>query len=141
MSIELPIYQVDAFAERLFSGNPAAVIVLHQWLPDTVMGDIAAENNLAETAFIIPDGDGFALRWFTPTVEVPLCGHATLAAGFVVLDLLQPGRKQVPFSTRRAGPSPLRARIRDFASICQPIAPTRSARRRTLPPPSVPSRA
>ncbi len=104
MPIELPLYQVDAFADRVFAGNPAAVILLHQWLPDPVMGEIAAENNLAETAFLVPDGDGFALRWFTPTVEVPLCGHATLAAGAVILDHVQPGRKHVSFSTRRSGP-------------------------------------
>lgn len=84
----LPIFQVDAFAERPFAGNPAAVIPLDHWLPDEVMQSIAAENNLSETAFTVPserDDADYELRWFTPTVEVPLCGHATLAAGHVLI--------------------------------------------------------
>jgi len=104
MALELPIYQVDAFADALFGGNPAAVVPLRDWLPDRVLQQIAAENNLAETAFFVPDGDTFALRWFTPTVEVPLCGHATLASAYVIFEFLQPGRRQVTFPTRRSGP-------------------------------------
>lgn len=79
----LPLYQVDAFTNTLFGGNPAAVCPLDKWLPDTTMQAIAAENNLAETAFFVREGNDYALRWFTPTVEVDLCGHATLASGHV----------------------------------------------------------
>jgi PhzF family phenazine biosynthesis protein len=82
--MELRIYQVDAFADRLFGGNPAAVCPLEAWLPDAVMQQIAAENNLAETAFYVRSNGGFHIRWFTPTVEVELCGHATLASAHVV---------------------------------------------------------
>jgi PhzF family phenazine biosynthesis protein len=83
--MKLRLYQVDAFADRLFSGNPAAVCPLEEtWLPDAVMQQIAAENNLAETAFYTRSGSGLAIRWFTPACEVDLCGHATLATGFVV---------------------------------------------------------
>jgi len=84
----LPIFQVDAFAERPFTGNPAAVMPLDHWLADEVMQAIAAENNLSETAFTVPserDDADYDLRWFTPTVEVELCGHATLAAGHILL--------------------------------------------------------
>ena len=84
----LPFFQVDAFASRSFEGNPAAVMPLAEWLPDAVMQAIAAENNLAETAFTVPSESGDAdydLRWFTPTVEVDLCGHATLASGHVLM--------------------------------------------------------
>jgi PhzF family phenazine biosynthesis protein len=98
--MELPIYQVDAFTSRPFAGNPAAVCPLSAWLPDDVMLAIAAENNLSETAFFVPEGDRFALRWFTPAVEVDLCGHATLASGFVVLTRLDPGRRDVVFQTK-----------------------------------------
>ena len=84
----IPFFQVDAFAERPLTGNPAAVMPLDRWLPDDVMQAIAAENNLAETAFLVPseraDAD-YDLRWFTPAVEVPLCGHATLAAGHILI--------------------------------------------------------
>jgi predicted PhzF superfamily epimerase YddE/YHI9 len=98
--LRIPIYQVDAFTSRVFSGNPAAVCPLEQWLPDEQMQGIAAENNLAETAFFVKNGDGYHLRWFTPTVEVNLCGHATLASAFVILNKLTPGTKSVQFSTK-----------------------------------------
>lgn len=91
MSQTLPIYQIDAFTDVLFAGNPAAVVPLSDWLPDDVMQKIAMENNLSETAFFVPcDGDeaNFLIRWFTPTVEVPLCGHATLASAFVIFNQL-----------------------------------------------------
>ena len=93
----LPFFQVDAFADRPFTGNPAAVMPLIEWLPDAVMQAIAAENNLAETAFTVPsDGEAdFDLRWFTPAIEVDLCGHATLAAGHVMMS-----GQQVRFATR-----------------------------------------
>jgi PhzF family phenazine biosynthesis protein len=101
--MRVPIYQVDAFTDRLFGGNPAAVCPLEEWLPDDTLQAIAAENNLAETAFFIRDGDGYALRWFTPTVEVDLCGHATLASAHVILTRLEPRRDGVAFATRQAG--------------------------------------
>lgn len=84
---DLRIYQVDAFTTQLFSGNPAAVVPLDDWIDDSLMQDIAAENNLAETAFFVPrneSGDHWHIRWFTPAVEVPLCGHATLASAAVI---------------------------------------------------------
>lgn len=84
MSKPIKRYQVDAFAEQVFGGNPAVVCPLENWLPDQVMQNIAMENNLSETAFYIPEGDGFRIRWFTPAVEVDLCGHATLATAFVL---------------------------------------------------------
>jgi len=101
--MRLPLYQVDAFTDRLFSGNPAAICPLTSWLPDATMQAIAAENNLSETAFFVPEGGDYALRWFTPTVEVDLCGHATLASGYVVMSLLEPQRRSVSFKTLKAG--------------------------------------
>jgi PhzF family phenazine biosynthesis protein len=101
--MRLPMYQVDAFTDSLFGGNPAAVCPLLAWLPDATMQAIAAENNLAETAFFVRDGDDHALRWFTPTVEVDLCGHATLASGHVVFSFLEPQRNSVSFHTVKAG--------------------------------------
>lgn len=101
--MRIPIYQIDAFTDRLFGGNPAAVCPLEGWLPDATLQAIAAENNLSETAFFVPSGDGFELRWFTPKVEVDLCGHATLATAFLLLRRLEPGRDRVVFSTR-SGP-------------------------------------
>jgi predicted PhzF superfamily epimerase YddE/YHI9 len=101
--MQLPIYQVDAFADHVFRGNPAAVCPLRAWLPDATMQAIAAENNLAETAFFVPEGNDYALRWFTPTVEVDLCGHATLASAHIVFSFLEPKRESVSFRTLMAG--------------------------------------
>lgn len=99
-SVRVPIFQLDAFAGRRFAGNPAAVVVLEDFLDEPVMQAVAAENNLSETAFLVASpGGGHRLRWFTPTVEVALCGHATLAAGAVVLEHLEPGRREVVFET------------------------------------------
>ncbi len=84
----LPIYQVDAFTNTLFKGNPAAVVPLQEWLPKETMLKIAAENNLAETAFFVQKGDDYDLKWFTPTVEIDLCGHATVASAFVLYEFL-----------------------------------------------------
>jgi PhzF family phenazine biosynthesis protein len=98
--MRIPVYQVDAFASRVFTGNPAAVCPLDKWLPDEQMQAIAAENNLAETAFFVKNGEGYNLRWFTPTVEVDLCGHATLASGFVIMNHLTPSATSVQFSTQ-----------------------------------------
>ena len=98
--MQIPIYQVDAFTSRVFGGNPAAVCPLDQFLPDAVMQAIGNENNLSETAFIVPNGDRFHLRWFTPELEIDLCGHATLASAFVVFQHLRPDLQQVAFDTR-----------------------------------------
>ena len=100
---KLPIYQVDAFTDSLFGGNPAAVCPLEAWLPAKTMQAIAAENNLAETAFFVRESGDYALRWFTPTVEVDLCGHATLAAGLIVFRFIEPRRDSVSFRTMKAG--------------------------------------
>src|SRR5262249_21138321 len=102
--MRIPLYQVDAFTGRLFGGNPAAVCPLTEWLPDATMQSIAAENNLAETAFFVAQGEGYLLRWFTPTVEVELCGHATLASGYVVTRILKPDQRAVRFNTLKAVP-------------------------------------
>lgn len=101
--MEIPIYQVDAFTSRQFGGNPAAVCPLESWLPDPTLQAIAAENNLAETAFFVPVGERFHLRWFTPTIEVDLCGHATLAAAYVILEYLRYGNPTIQFDSR-SGP-------------------------------------
>ena len=84
----LKIYQIDAFADTVFKGNPAAVVPLENWLPTETMQNIAAENNLAETAFFVKTGEQFHIKWFTPTVEIELCGHATLASAFVIYNYL-----------------------------------------------------
>jgi len=97
---EIPLYQIDAFTRRPFAGNPAAVCPLEAWLPDATLQAIAAENNLSETAFFVRKGERIELRWFTPGVEVDLCGHATLAAGYVALEIEEPGRDAVAFQTR-----------------------------------------
>ncbi|HEU0186313.1 MAG TPA: PhzF family phenazine biosynthesis protein [Gallionellaceae bacterium] len=93
-------YQVDAFTNRLFAGNPAAVVPLQHWLDDTLMQAIAAENNLSETAFFVPQGDAFELRWFTPMREVDLCGHATLASAHVLFEHLDHTGPEITFTTR-----------------------------------------
>ena len=95
----MKLYQVDAFTSSLFSGNPAAVVPLDTWPDDALLQNIARENNLSETAFIVPDEQGYALRWFTPTVEVDLCGHATLAAAWVVFNALGFPGERVRFSS------------------------------------------
>jgi PhzF family phenazine biosynthesis protein len=101
--MRLPIYQVDAFTDRVFGGNPAAVVPLTEWLPDGTLQAIAAENNLSETAFFVPEGEGYALRWFTPALEVDLCGHATLASAFVIGRFLRPEKRRLEFRTLKAG--------------------------------------
>lgn len=98
--MQLRMYQVDAFATKVFSGNPAAIVPLRQWLNDAQMQSIAAENNLSETAFFAPKDDHYQLRWFTPTLEVLLCGHATLASAFIIFTVLEPSRASVTFDTR-----------------------------------------
>lgn len=109
--MRIPIYKLDAFTSRVFHGNPAAVCPLAAWLPDDTLQAIAAENNLSETAFFVETKGGYEIRWFTPKQEIDLCGHATLASGYVVLNLLKPGLTQVKFGSKsgplkvvRAGP-------------------------------------
>lgn len=98
--MDLSIFQIDAFTDTVFNGNPAAVCPLDAWLPDDVMQAIAAENNLAETAFFVANDTGFDLRWFTPTLEVELCGHATLASAFLIFERIAPDAEMLRFQTR-----------------------------------------
>jgi len=139
--MKLPIYQIDAFAGAVFAGNPAAVCPLERWLPEATMQSIAAENNLAETAFFVPRADGaspgsgggrdYDLRWFTPEAEVDLCGHATLASGHVVFTTLEPGRESVTFHSK-SGPLTVR-REGDLLAMDFPSRPAV----RSDPPPGL----
>ena len=101
--MRIPMYQIDAFTSEVFAGNPAAVCVLQEWLDDSLLLAIAAENNLSETAFLVRNADGFEIRWCTPMVEVRLCGHATLASAYVVFNHLNWPHTQVRFTTRESG--------------------------------------
>ncbi|WLT30222.1 PhzF family phenazine biosynthesis protein [Geothrix sp. PMB-07] len=98
--MRLPLHQIDAFASRPFEGNPAAVMPLDAWLPDALLQSIAAENNLSETAFLVKESSGWRIRWFTPANEVDLCGHATLASAWLVLNELEPGSARVTFQSQ-----------------------------------------
>jgi len=102
--MQLPIYQVDAFTDHAFGGNPAAVVPLPDWLPDRAMQKIALENNLSETAFVVRTDAGYHIRWFTPTVEVELCGHATLASAHVIFEKLGHSTEDIAFTTEKSGP-------------------------------------
>jgi PhzF family phenazine biosynthesis protein len=106
-SMTIPIYQLDAFTDRPFGGNPAAVCLLDGWLPDATLQAVAAENNLSETAFLVPEGKGWEIRWFTPAAEVDLCGHATLASAGVVFRHLAPEAERVVFRSRHSGELPV----------------------------------
>ncbi len=98
--MKIPFYQVDAFSRKIFGGNPAAVCLLESWLSDDVLQAISAENNLPETAFLVPKSKGrYDLRWFTPTVEIDLCGHATLASAFVIFSFIDSALSSVDFET------------------------------------------
>jgi PhzF family phenazine biosynthesis protein len=109
--MKIPIYQVDAFSAKTFGGNPAAVCLLQAWIDDDAMQTIAAENNVAVTAYIVPAGeDGYDVRWFTPAVELTLCGHGTLASAYVVFNRLKPGAQAVTFGS---GSGPLHVSLRD----------------------------
>src|SRR5215467_9695891 len=125
--LKIPIYQLDAFSSKTFGGNPAAVCPLTTWIDDAKMQSIAAENNLAETAFFVPSGDDYDIRWFTPLHEIELCGHATLASAYVVFNHLRPGRDRVSFASKGG---PLRVFADDgrltlaFPSLpAKPVAP------------------
>ncbi len=98
--MKLQIFQVDAFTSRPFGGNPAAVVPLEAWLPEETMQSIALENNLSETAFFVREGDGYGLRWFTPTFEIDLCGHATLATAYVIFEVLGSFENVLRFQTK-----------------------------------------
>ena len=98
--MELPLYQIDAFTNKLFAGNAAGVVPLKAALPETVMQSIALENNLPETAFFYPEGEGYRLRWFSPSVEINLCGHATVATAFVISEYLERGKREMAFETK-----------------------------------------
>lgn len=98
--MKFPLYQIDAFTDRVFGGNPAAVVILSEWLPDAVLQNIAAENNFSETAFVIAREGMSPLRWFTPTTEVDLCGHATLATAHVLFQENFPSAKRLSFETK-----------------------------------------
>ncbi|MDQ6610407.1 MAG: PhzF family phenazine biosynthesis protein [Bacteroidota bacterium] len=99
----LTIYQVDAFSEKIFKGNPAAVIPLEDWIDDELMQNIAMENNLSETAYFVKTDAGYHLRWFTPEYEIDLCGHATLASAYIIKNFLEPHVAEINFSTQKAG--------------------------------------
>lgn len=101
--MNLQIFQVDAFTRNTLSGNPAAVCPLTEWLADDVMLKIAAENNLSETAFFVKQNDRYEIRWFTPTVEINLCGHATLATSFVIFNCLNLETERIKFHSHRSG--------------------------------------
>lgn len=98
--MKIPIYQIDAFSNRVFAGNPAAACPLEEWLGDSLLQAIAQENNLSETAFFVPEGSGYHIRWFTPVAEVDLCGHATLATAFVIFNYLDTSSSSITFSSR-----------------------------------------
>src|SRR6186713_517141 len=105
--MKLTIYQVDAFTDKIFGGNPAGVIPLQSWLDDSLMQKIAMENNLSETAFIVATDDAgeasYHIRWFTPSLEIDLCGHATLASAYIIKTFLEPHVQEVTFTTQKAG--------------------------------------
>lgn len=98
--MNISIYQIDAFTSKIFSGNPAAVCPLDKWIDDNIMRSIASENNLSETAFFVRERDGYRIRWFTPTTEVDLCGHATLASAFVIFNEINKGADQITFYSK-----------------------------------------
>lgn len=120
--MRIPLYQVDAFTSRRFGGNPAAICPLPRWLPDSFLQSIAAENNLAETAYFVHEPDGYRIRWFTPGLEIDLCGHATLASALVLMDCMGLGGDRVVFNSRSG-----------------PLAVTREGQRYTLDFPSRPA--
>lgn len=123
--MRIALFQVDAFTTRRFAGNPAAVMLMEHFLPDTVLQSLAAENNLAETAFLVRDGADYRLRWFTPVTEVPLCGHATLASAAVVMERLESQRSKVVFHTASGPLTVVRkaaAYVMDFpARVADPV--------------------
>jgi PhzF family phenazine biosynthesis protein len=146
--MDIKFYHIDTFTDRIFSGNPAGVCFLNAWVEDTILQSIAAENNLPETAFLVQSGDHYELRWFTPRVEIDLCGHGTLASAFAVFEYVNPDARRVDFHTKSGRLSVERQGellIMDFPSRkpvpCQPpdkieeilgIPPSRTLRARDL---------
>ena len=127
--MRLSIYQVDAFADKIFCGNPAAVVPLDSWLQDEIMQKIALENNLSETAFFVKTDEGYHLRWFTPEYEIDLCGHATLASAYIIKNFLEPHVEEISFTTQQAGT--LKATANNHKSLAYssiPVAATFSRR-------------
>lgn len=114
--MNLKVYQLDAFTDKVFSGNPAAVCPLDEWLPDDLLQKIAAENNLSETAFFVAKGDGYEIRWFTPTVEVDLCGHATLASAHILFGNAKSNQEVINFYSPRSGKLTV-TRQKDYLSL------------------------
>lgn len=112
--MKIKLYQLDTFTNQLFKGNPAAVCLLESWLADDILQAIAAENNLSETAFIVPRHNDYHIRWFTPACEVDLCGHGTLAASYVVMNYLEPTRKYITFHSA-SGPLHVSKKAGSFA--------------------------
>jgi PhzF family phenazine biosynthesis protein len=121
--MKLPIFQVDAFTNRVFAGNPAAVVVMDQWLPDQLLQAIAEENNYSETAFVVPRGDFFDLRWFTPKLEMDLCGHATLASAHVIFQHGYTAEEEIVFQSK--GGSLTVRREGDLLAMNFPARPSR----------------
>ncbi len=123
--MKLDIYQVDAFTKEVFKGNPAAICPLEKWIDAELMQKIALENNLAETAFFVRNGDVYEIRWFTPTFEIDLCGHATLASAFVIFEILQAEENLVKFHSHKSGALSVEKQgdrlILDFPS--RPVSP------------------
>ena len=119
--MKIKLYQVDAFTNQVFSGNPAAVCPLDEWLPDDVLQQIALENNLSETAFFVPQVGEYELRWFTPAVEVDLCGHATLASAYVLFNVLHYAFERIIFNTKSG--QLLVGRQGDYFSLDFPAQP------------------
>jgi PhzF family phenazine biosynthesis protein len=113
--MRIPLFQVDAFTSRPFAGNPAAICPLPNWLDDDTLRKVAAENNLSETAYFVPREGSYELRWFTPRCEVELCGHATLASAYVLLNILRPELPEVRFETRFSGALTVRREQARFA--------------------------
>jgi len=127
--MKIPIYQVDAFTSEVFSGNPAAVCILNAWIDDTRLQLIAAENNLSETAYLVENENGFDLRWFTPTTEVGLCGHATLASAFVQFFHRKWSDEKIRFQTRKSG----QLMVTRKGEVLEMDLPARPAHARTHP--------
>jgi PhzF family phenazine biosynthesis protein len=123
--MKLPLYHVDAFTGRVFAGNPAAIVPLESWLDDATLQNIAAENNLSETAFFVGGRGRYEIRWMTPATEVDLCGHATLASAWVVFNVLEPGGSRVTFDSK-SGPLVV-SREEDLLALDFPARPPEPA--------------